>query len=195
MWEGDNLAVIGLPDEVAINLYVLCAFMVDRVDMDPPPSVGPPPRFVANRHLGLAVLRRSSPLMALLSAGSVGSGDGLVRSYASAVSKLVDIPSFNISLRFPVDINDELGFVFMETEMTKAAEEYKFAIVTKFFRVRPSIDVIRLNVVKKWGLVEILTISFMDDYHVLLQMKNERDFVHGWAREGRVMEGFSFRLF
>lgn len=49
----------------------------------------------------------------------------------------------------------------------------------KFMRVRPSIDEIRLNVVKKWGLVEILTISFMDVYHVLIQMKNERDFVHG----------------
>lgn len=35
----------------------------------------------------------------------------------------------------------------------------------------------------------------MDDYHVLIQIKNERDFIHGWAREGRVMEGNSFSLF
>ncbi|KAL6003037.1 hypothetical protein ACLOJK_023259 [Asimina triloba] len=35
--------------------------------------------------------------------------------------------------------------------MTKAAEEYKFAIVMKFLQVRPSIDVIRLNVMKKVG--------------------------------------------
>lgn len=76
--------------------------------------------------------------------------------------------------------------------MMKAVEEYKFAIVMKFMRVWPSIDVIRLNVVKKWGLVEIQTISFMDDYHVLIQMKNERDFVHGWVREGRVMDGNTF---
>ncbi|KAL6009563.1 hypothetical protein ACLOJK_022793 [Asimina triloba] len=57
-----------------------------------------------------------------------------------------DNPSFKIPLRFPMDIHDELGFVFLETEMTKAAEEYKFAIVMKFLRVRPFIDVIRLNV-------------------------------------------------
>ncbi|KAL5973702.1 hypothetical protein ACLOJK_030358 [Asimina triloba] len=79
--------------------------------------------------------------------------------------------------------------------MTKAVEDYKFAIVMKILRVQPSINVIRLNVVKKRGLVEIPTISFMNDYHVLIQMKNERDFVHGWAREGRVMKGYSFRLF
>ncbi|KAL6003042.1 hypothetical protein ACLOJK_023265 [Asimina triloba] len=35
--------------------------------------------------------------------------------------------------------------------MTKAVEEYKFAIVMKFLQVRPSIDVIRLNVMKKVG--------------------------------------------
>ncbi|KAL5980765.1 hypothetical protein ACLOJK_028675 [Asimina triloba] len=73
-------------------------------------------RFLADRHLGLAVLRRSSLLMALPSAGSVDSGD---------VSKPTDISSFKIPLRFPVYINGELGFVFTETGMTKAAEEYK----------------------------------------------------------------------
>lgn len=35
----------------------------------------------------------------------------------------------------------------------------------------------------------------MNDFHVLIQMKNERDFVHGWACEGRTMEGSVFRLF
>ncbi|KAK2648879.1 hypothetical protein Ddye_016368 [Dipteronia dyeriana] len=133
--------------------------------------------------------------MALPLAGNTGFGDGLARTYASTVSKLTDNSSFKIPLRFPVDINGKLGFIFSETEMTKAAEEYKYAIVMKFLGVRPSIDVIRLNVAKTWSSVEILMISFMDDYHVLIQMKNERDFVQGWVREGRVMEGNSFRLF
>ena len=35
----------------------------------------------------------------------------------------------------------------------------------------------------------------MDDYHVLIQMKNEHDFVHEWARERRTMEGSIFWLF
>ncbi|KAL6012688.1 hypothetical protein ACLOJK_003177 [Asimina triloba] len=139
--------------------------------------------------LGWQSLQQSYPLMALPSAGTAGSEDVLGRSYASVVFNPVDNPSFKIPLQFPVDIHGKLGFVFSKTEMTKVAEEYKFAIVMKFLRVRPSIDVIRLKVVKKWGLIEIPIISFMDDFHVLIQMKNERDFMHGWAREGRVMVG------
>ncbi|KAK1578171.1 hypothetical protein Q3G72_028139 [Acer saccharum] len=133
--------------------------------------------------------------MALPSAGNAKYGDSLVQSYAHAVAKPVDNPSFKIPMRFPVDINGELGFIFSEPEMAKAAEDYKFAIVMKFMHARPSIDNIRFSVVKTWGLMETPTISFMDDYHVLIQMKNERDFVHGWTREGRTMEGISFRLF
>lgn len=78
--------------------------------------------------------------------------------------------------------------------MLKVAEEDKFAIVMKFMHVCPSIDVIKLNVDKKWGLVEIVKINVMDEYHVLIRMKNERDFIHGWAWKGRVMEGNFFRL-
>ncbi|KAL5981088.1 hypothetical protein ACLOJK_029008 [Asimina triloba] len=121
----------------------------------PPSSGGTTPWFLADCLLGLAVLRRYSPLMTFPSAGNVGTGDDLVRSYASAVSKPSDTPSFKIPLQFPMDINDELDFIFTETEIMKAAEDYKFAIVMKFLRTRPSIDVIRLNVVKKWSLEEI----------------------------------------
>ncbi|KAL6012411.1 hypothetical protein ACLOJK_002898 [Asimina triloba] len=133
------------------------------------------------------------PVIALSSAELARNGEPKVLSYAHAVAKPADNPSFVMPMRFSVDINGELGFIFSEPEMAKAAEDYKFVIVLKFMRARPSIDNIRLNVVKKWGLLEVPTISFMDDYHVLIQMKNERDFVHGWAREGRTMEGISFR--
>ncbi|KAL5976488.1 hypothetical protein ACLOJK_020821 [Asimina triloba] len=103
----------------------------DRIG-GPPSSGGTIPWFLADCLLGLAVLRRYNPLMAVPSAGNVGTGDGLVRSYASAASKPSDTPSFKIPLRFPVDINNEFDFVFTETEMTKAAEDYKFVIVMEF---------------------------------------------------------------
>lgn len=35
----------------------------------------------------------------------------------------------------------------------------------------------------------------MEDYHVLVQMASERDFVPGWAREGQIIEGCSFCIF
>ncbi|KAK1577801.1 hypothetical protein Q3G72_024969 [Acer saccharum] len=125
----------------------------------------------------------STPLMALPSAGTavqVGAG---VKSYAQAVDKKVETHAYKFPMRYPVDINDELGFIFSEMKMVKAEEDFRFALVMKFMRFRPSIDRIRLSVVKTWGLTEIPMISFMDDYHVLIHMKNERDFVHGWTRE------------
>ncbi|KAL5998186.1 hypothetical protein ACLOJK_009124 [Asimina triloba] len=76
--------------------------------------------------------RLFAPVMALSSAGLARNGEPKVLSYAQAVAKSADNPSFVMPMRFPVDINGELGFIFSEPEMTKAAEDYKFAIVLKF---------------------------------------------------------------
>ncbi|XP_031287891.1 uncharacterized protein LOC116146622 [Pistacia vera] len=140
--------------------------------------------------------------MPLPSAGNDVFSDPLNFSYAQAVSKHTDKvskhadnTSFKLPMRFPVDIDGELGFVFSESEMVKVAEDLKFALVMKFMRLRHSIDKLRLHVVKNWGLIEIPQISFMDDYHILIHMKNERDFIHGWTREGRSVEGNPFLLF
>lgn len=38
-------------------------------------------------------------------------------------------------------------------------------------------------------------VSFMDKYHVSLHMPNERDYIHVWAREWRVIAGCQFWLF
>lgn len=98
-------------------------------------------------------------------------------------------------MRYPVDVDGQPGFIFSEAEMTKAAEDFRYALVLKFLRSRPSIDVIWLAVVKTWVLLEIPTISLMDAHHVFIKLNSERDFVHAWAREGRVTDGCMFRLF
>lgn len=105
--------------------------------------------------------------MVLPSAGNAGSVV-LGCSYANTVSKTTESASFKMAMLFPVEINGELGFIFSKPEMNKAAEDFKYALVMKFLRVRPSIDFIHLHVVNKWGLMEIPTISFMDDHHVLI---------------------------
>lgn len=38
-------------------------------------------------------------------------------------------------------------------------------------------------------------ISFMYDYQVLLHLANEMDYLHAWAREGRMVAGCQFQLF
>ncbi|KAF5450314.1 hypothetical protein F2P56_030677 [Juglans regia] len=98
-------------------------------------------------------------------------------------------------MRYPVDVDGEPGLVFTEPEMSTAAEDFRFAIVLKFVRMRPTIDDVRLAIIKSWGLLEIPTVSVMDDYHVLVKMQTERDFMHAWARKGRLIAGSVFRLF
>lgn len=67
--------------------------------------------------------------------------------------KSAESSDFKIPMHFPVDINGELGFIFIELEMVKVAKDFHFALVMKFMIVRPSIDNIQLAVVKTWGLV------------------------------------------
>lgn len=43
--------------------------------------------------------------------------------------------------------------------------------------------------------METPIISFMDGFHVLIQMQFEGDFLHACAREGYVIDGYVFRLF
>ncbi|XP_035544614.1 uncharacterized protein LOC118348003 [Juglans regia] len=63
-------------------------------------------------------------------------GDGGSLSYVQIVSKVVTPSTF---------------------KMSKAAEDFRFAIVLKFVRMRPTIDDIRLAIIKSWGLLEIPT--------------------------------------
>lgn len=59
----------------------------------------------------------------------------------------------------------------------------------------PFIDVIWLNIIKTWGFKEVSIVSFMDYSHVLLHLANEQDYLHAWAREGRVIVECQLRLF
>ncbi|KAG6671289.1 hypothetical protein I3843_Q001900 [Carya illinoinensis] len=127
-------------------------------------------------------------------AGGVLSGKA-GRSYVKALVRSVVSSAFKMPTRYPVEVDDDLGFIFTEVEMNKVAEGFPFALVLKFICTRPLIDAVRLAIVKTWGLLEIPTVSFMEDYHVLVQMASEREFVHGWAREGQIIEGCGFRIF
>lgn len=106
--------------------------------------------------------------MALLPLESGRKEKNMVKTYAATVAHQANSSTFKIPMRYPVEVNGKLGFIFLEAEMTKAADEQKYAIVMKFMQARPPIDNIILHIVKKWGLTEIPTINFMDDFHVLI---------------------------
>ncbi|KAI9195370.1 hypothetical protein LWI28_014229 [Acer negundo] len=79
--------------------------------------------------------------------------------------------------------------------MKRAAKDLKHALVLKFLSSRPSIDVLGVQIIKTWGFSEVSMISFMDNHHVLLHLANKKNYVHVWAREGKVVAGCQFQLF
>ncbi|KAL5974029.1 hypothetical protein ACLOJK_030691 [Asimina triloba] len=64
-----------------------------------------------------------APPMASASAGPAGSA--VLKLYAQVVNNKTEHPTFKIPMRFLVDIDGEMGFVFSELEMTKAADEFR----------------------------------------------------------------------
>lgn len=79
--------------------------------------------------------------------------------------------------------------------MDKVAEDLKFALVLKFLAKHHSIDELRLNIIKTWDFKEVPMLSFMNLFHALQHLVNERDYLHAWAREIRVIVGCQFRLY
>ncbi|KAK3184522.1 hypothetical protein Dsin_031808 [Dipteronia sinensis] len=129
---------------------------------------------------GVSLLAGSGSGAAGVSAGGGG------KSFAQALQRPIPSSKYRIPLRRPELINGDLGFVFSDAEMERAAEDLKYALVLKFLSSRPSIDVLRVQIIKTWGFSDVPMISFMDDLHVLLHLANEKDYIHAWAREGRV---------
>lgn len=72
-------------------------------------------------------------------------------------------------------INGELGINFLEAKMEKVAKDLNFALVMKFSIWRSPIDDIRQQIIKTWGFLEVSTIRFMDNHHILLHLGSERD--------------------
>ncbi|KAG2682454.1 hypothetical protein I3760_11G192500 [Carya illinoinensis] len=90
--------------------------------------------------------------------------DQVLKSFVQAVSNLA-IQSFRLPMRYTLEVDGEQGFIFLEVEMTKATEDFKFAFLLKFSCMRPSIDDVRSHIAKSWGLKEVPVVIFMDDLH------------------------------
>lgn len=127
--------------------------------------------------------------------GSLRWALGGERSFIQALQRPLSVAKFRFPSRKPEMIDGDLGFVFTDAEIDRVADDLKFVLVLKFLSARPSIDVLRRHIIKSWGFVEVPMISFMDDFHVLLHLATEKDYLHAWAREGRIVAGCQFCLF
>lgn len=87
-------------------------------------------------------------------------------------------PKFRFPMRKPEFINRELGFGFSNVEMERVVEDLKFELMMKFLSKRPSIDVLCLKMIQMWVFKEVPIVSSIDDFHVLLHLASEIDYLH-----------------
>lgn len=62
-------------------------------------------------------------------------------------------------------------------------DDLKFVLILKFLSHRPSIDVLCRIIIKMWGFLVVMMISFMGKFHVLLHLANEKDYLHGCGKD------------
>lgn len=89
----------------------------------------------------------STPSMAALLAGNANSNALSSKSYAQAMNKKKKHPVSNYPCVFLLILMVRWALFFSESKVAKTVEEFRFSLLMKFMRNRPSIDKIQLNVV------------------------------------------------
>lgn len=93
-------------------------------------------------------------MVPLAPTGSFNSGDVSKKTFVQVVSRVAS-SIFQVANEILVEANGEQGFVFSESELSKAVEDFCFAPTLKFSHSWPSIDVICMTMIKTWGLQDI----------------------------------------
>ncbi|XP_042964017.1 uncharacterized protein LOC122298309 [Carya illinoinensis] len=119
------------------------------------------------------------------------------RSFADLVSAVPQpLSEMEVSFRQPKTIDGELVFTFSVDEIEKLAQPFRYSIVLKFLKQRPSLDAVRSFIRNRWGLSSMPVVSAMQrPRHVFVRMANEMDFNKALSRESCEVNGTFYRPF
>ncbi|XP_035541522.1 uncharacterized protein LOC118344586 [Juglans regia] len=119
------------------------------------------------------------------------------RSFADLISATPQpLPEMEVSFRQPKIIDGELVFSFSTEEIAKLAQPFRYSIVLKFIRQRPSLDAVRSFIRTRWGLSSMPMVSAMQrPRNVFVRMANEMDFNKALSRESCEVNGVFYRPF
>lgn len=86
--------------------------------------------------------------------------------------------------------------LFSKVEIENSALPFRFLIVLKFLRERPSLDAISAFIRSRWGLNKQSVVSSMSKpRNVFIRMTNEEDFIKALTRETTNIDGAIYRVF
>ncbi|KAF5469004.1 hypothetical protein F2P56_013109 [Juglans regia] len=118
-------------------------------------------------------------------------------SFAELVAAVPQpIPEMMLLPRLLKVLDGEVYFQFLREEIIKSAESFRFSVVLKFLKQRPSLDVVRCFIHNHWGLSTTPVVSSMRRLrNVFVCMANEVDFTKALSRDVCEINGSFYRVF
>ncbi|KAF5468915.1 hypothetical protein F2P56_013023 [Juglans regia] len=106
-------------------------------------------------------------------------------SFADLVAAIPQpIPEMTHAPRPLKMVEGEVYFQFTKEEITRSAEPFRYSVVLKFLKNRPSLDAVRAFIHSRWGLTAIPVVSSMRrPRNVFVCMANEVDFTQALSQE------------
>lgn len=84
------------------------------------------------------------------------------RTFAELLSSVAQpIPNVHIPVKAPKTMDGEVCVLLSKEEIQKSVELFRYLMVLKFLRQRPSLDTIRLFINNRWGLSGMAVFSAM----------------------------------
>jgi len=122
---------------------------------------------------------------------------GRTRSFAELVSVPPQpTPEVVVPFRSPQVVDGEVCVQFSKDEIERSAAPFRFAMVMKFLKQRPSLDRIRAFINGHWGLVSQPVVSAMrKPRNVFVRFSLEADFIKAMSRESSEIDGVNYRNF
>ncbi|XP_035540280.1 uncharacterized protein LOC118344244 [Juglans regia] len=119
------------------------------------------------------------------------------RTFAELVSQVPQaLPEVSIPFRPPKCVEGEFFVQFTKEELDRSAVPFRFSMVLKFLRQRPSLDRIRGFIHSRWGLTNQPVVSAMRKArNVFVRFSDEDDFLKSLSRESCDIEGVAYRPF
>ncbi|XP_042964729.1 uncharacterized protein LOC122298952 [Carya illinoinensis] len=119
------------------------------------------------------------------------------RTFADMVSQTpIPLPEVVVPVRAPKVLDGDTYIWFSQDELDRSAQPFRYSLVLKFIRQRPSLDTIRAFIRTRWGLnAQPVVSSMKSPRHVFLRFAKEDDYHKAYAREACEIEGSPYRMF
>lgn len=98
--------------------------------------------------------------------------------------------------RLPKVLDGEVYFQFSREEIIKSAEPFRFSVVLKFLKQRPSLDAVQAFIHNCWDLSSTPVVSSLRrPRNVFVCMANEANFMKALSRDVCEINGSFYRVF